>query len=70
MPPKVKIFAWKVGRDALSTGKVNKKGQEMETVDICLICQSEQEDTFHALSRCLHAQATGSDVGKLLGFSF
>lgn len=55
VPPKVCIFAWKACRDALAT-QVNMQRRKMVIHGTCTICGKEEEDTFHALVTCPHAQ--------------
>jgi hypothetical protein len=55
IPPKVRIFAWKLARNALAT-QLNMHKRGMETLDTCLICGTEPESTFHAMIKCPHAR--------------
>jgi hypothetical protein len=55
-PPKVRSFAWRVATDSLPTW-VNKKRRTLEVSDLCPLCATEPEDTFHALCRCPRAVA-------------
>jgi hypothetical protein len=56
VPPKVRIFAWRVASDCLAT-RVNKKGRRLEALDTCTLCGTESETAFHALCRCTYARA-------------
>ncbi|KAK1660759.1 hypothetical protein QYE76_048918 [Lolium multiflorum] len=55
-PPKVRMFAWKLAKNALAT-QMNKKRRHMETMGTCPVCNQEDEDSFHAMIRCPHAKA-------------
>jgi hypothetical protein len=55
VPPKVKVLAWKICRNALAT-QVNMQRRGMCTFGTCLICGREDEDTFHVFLRCPHAR--------------
>jgi hypothetical protein len=50
-PPKVKTFTWKLARNGLPTQQ-NFRKRKMDTLGICTICGTEEEDTFHALITC------------------
>jgi hypothetical protein len=56
VPPKVRIFAWKLARNALAT-QVSMARRGMETLPTCTICGTEDETTFHAMLLCPHARA-------------
>uniref|UniRef100_A0A453PIE7 RNase H type-1 domain-containing protein n=1 Tax=Aegilops tauschii subsp. strangulata TaxID=200361 RepID=A0A453PIE7_AEGTS len=51
VPPTVRNFAWRVATDSLPTWK-NKYVRGIETSELCPICATETEDSFHALCRC------------------
>ena len=36
-PPKIKVFAWRLAKEALPTN-VNKKNRHMHMIDMCDIC--------------------------------
>jgi ribonuclease HI len=50
-PPKVKTFTWKLARNGLPTQQ-NFRKRKMDTLGICTVCGTEEEDTFHALITC------------------
>jgi len=56
IPPKVKIFAWKLGRDILPT-KQNKFRRNLEPSPECDLCGQGEETCFHAAMVCPHARA-------------
>uniref|UniRef100_A0A8R7QAQ0 Reverse transcriptase zinc-binding domain-containing protein n=1 Tax=Triticum urartu TaxID=4572 RepID=A0A8R7QAQ0_TRIUA len=47
VPPKVRIFGWKLASDSLAT-QVNMCIRGMEEDPTCTLCGREQEDSFHA----------------------
>jgi hypothetical protein len=55
VPPKVKVLAWKICRNALATQQ-NMQRRKMSTSALCQLCGREEEDTFHIFLRCLHAR--------------
>jgi hypothetical protein len=63
IPPKVRIFAWRVASNSLAT-LVNKKKRNLEKTDICSICDREKEDAAHALCRCIHASQLWASLYK------
>jgi hypothetical protein len=54
VPPKVKLLAWKICCNALST-QLNLARRGMATLDQCQIYGMGVEDTFHFFMRCPHA---------------
>ena len=56
IPPKVKIFSWKLSHDVLPTSK-NKHRRRLEDDNICNICGNGIEDSFHAVILCPQARA-------------
>jgi hypothetical protein len=56
VPAKMKILAWKISRNAIST-QVNKAKRGIATTKLCPICGLEDEDSFHVFARCPHAQS-------------
>jgi ribonuclease HI len=56
IPPKVKIFTWKLSQDTLPTRK-NKHKRRLEDDSICNICGNGIEDSFHAVVQCPQAHA-------------
>ena len=55
VPPKVRIFSWKLASNALATQE-NMCRRDMEEDPTCTVCGREPEDAFHALFRCPHAR--------------
>jgi hypothetical protein len=64
VPPKVRIFAWKLARNALAT-QVSMARRGMETLPTCTICGTEDETTFHAMFLCPHARALWEAMGQV-----
>ena len=56
VPPKVRIFGWRVATDALPTKK-NKWRRTLEANDRCYVCGSCTEDAHHAVIACTKARA-------------
>jgi ribonuclease HI len=54
VPPKVRIFGWRLATDSLPTRK-NKFRRTLEPDDTCTICGSAVEDAHHATVRCSKA---------------
>lgn len=54
MPPKVRIFAWRLAKNALPTN-ANKKARYLLEISICTICGLEGEPAFHAVVTCPHS---------------
>nr|POF09672.1 putative ribonuclease h protein [Quercus suber] len=59
VPPKVKIFAWRVCLDGLPT-MLNLRRRGLNTAGFCQICDKELESISHALFHCNHAKQTWS----------
>ena len=57
VPPKVKIFAWRVCLDGLPT-MLNLWHRGLNTFGFCQICDKDLESINHALLHCNHAQKT------------
>jgi hypothetical protein len=55
VPPEVKLLAWKICRNAIAT-QVNLARRKISLSNLCPICGSESEDTFHVFIRCPHAR--------------
>jgi hypothetical protein len=55
VPPKVKMLAWKIGRNALAT-ELSMHRRGMRGTSLCQVCGQEDEDTFHVFLRCPHAR--------------
>ncbi|KAM0843073.1 hypothetical protein ACQ4PT_057951 [Festuca glaucescens] len=54
VPPKVRVFAWKLATNSLPT-KANKFRRKLEVCEKCDICGMESEDAYHAVNRCTKA---------------
>jgi hypothetical protein len=54
VPPKVRVFAWKLATNSLPT-KANKFRRKLEVCAKCDICGMESEDAYHAVARCTKA---------------
>ena len=68
VPPKVRVLAWRICRNALATKANLLRRKEIQpttkvarrmiaTSTRCDVCGSEEEDTFHAFMRCPHARS-------------
>jgi len=55
VPPKVRIFCWKLARDVLPTKK-NKYIRKMELNGCCPLCGDAIEDSYHAAVECVQAR--------------
>jgi hypothetical protein len=55
VPPKVRIFAWKLARDILPTQK-NKFIRKLEMDSQCPLCNCAVEDSYHATVECPQAR--------------
>ncbi|KAM0859522.1 hypothetical protein ACQ4PT_047153 [Festuca glaucescens] len=53
VPPKVRIFPWKLANNDLAT-QVNMNRRGMKTPATCLICGTEDENTYHAMVKFPH----------------
>ena len=62
LPPKVKVFAWKLAHNGLAT-QSNKVAHRMAKQSTCLICGRE-EDGHHAVLMCPHARTLHSAMRK------
>jgi hypothetical protein len=54
IPPKVKVFAWKLAHNGLAT-QANKTARKMERKSTCQLCGGD-EDAHHAVLMCPHAR--------------
>jgi hypothetical protein len=66
VPPKVRVFAWRVATDSLPTRK-NKWRRTLEINDCCSICGTVAEDSFHAVVDCTKAKAIRRAMRKFWG---
>jgi hypothetical protein len=56
VPAKVRIFAWKLARNAIATqAYMARRG--METLATYTICGREDETSYHAMLKCPRARA-------------
>jgi hypothetical protein len=51
IPPKVRVFAWRLVKDGLAT-QVNRKKRTLAKHATCQVCGREDETTYHAVVRC------------------
>ena len=52
IPPKAKIFTWRLIKDRLPT-KLNLRGRQVEITDpMCLLCNNSEEDAAHLFFNC------------------
>lgn len=56
VPPKVRIFAWRLARNYLATQK-NRCKRKLQAVATCTICGQGEEDEFHAVISCTRPRA-------------
>jgi ribonuclease HI len=63
VPPKIRIFGWRVATDTLDTKK-NKWRRTLEVDSRCSICGNGDEDAFHATITCTKAKALRHELRK------
>jgi ribonuclease HI len=63
VPPKVRVFGWRVATDSLATKK-NKWRRTLEFNCTCDICGCDSEDAFHATVTCSKARALRQEMRK------
>jgi hypothetical protein len=56
VPPKVRVFGWRVATNSLAT-KENKCRRTLEVNNICSVCGNGTEDAHHATVSCTKAKA-------------
>ena len=54
--PKVCTFVWRLVTDPLPTGVINHS-RNKEVTNVCPICGTEPECSFHALCKCPHGKS-------------
>jgi hypothetical protein len=54
VPPKVRVFGWRLATDTLAT-KNNKFKRNLEVCSRCSICGVAEEDAYHAAVKCTKA---------------
>jgi hypothetical protein len=64
VPNKVRIFGWRVASDNLPT-QDNKCKRTLEHSNICTICGTEAENSFHATVGCTKAKAIRNEMRKV-----
>ena len=64
VPPKVRIFGWRIATDSLPTN-INKRRRTLEINDTCSICGNGEEDAFHATVICTKATALRQAMRKV-----
>jgi hypothetical protein len=68
VPPKVRIFAWRLAREALGIEQKRCK-RTISVLPICSICGKEREDGFHAVVSCTKARALHDEIREVCGLS-
>jgi hypothetical protein len=63
VPPKIRIFGWRVATDSLAT-KRNKRRRSLELNDQCIICGNGEDDAHHAVVACTKAVALRQAMRK------
>jgi hypothetical protein len=63
VPNKVKIFGWRLASNNLATQE-NKWRRTLETQNICKICGTDKENSFHATVSCTKAKAIRHKMRK------
>jgi hypothetical protein len=63
VPPKVRVFAWRLSQDSLAT-QTNRKTKTLEKDAICQLCGMEEESSYHAVVRCMKAVALQHEICK------
>jgi hypothetical protein len=61
VPPKVRVFGWKVATDCLAT-QVNRRNRALVDSAVCTICGMEEETSHHALVSCPRAVALRQEM--------
>jgi hypothetical protein len=64
VPPKVKIFAWKLAQDGLATNR-NRKRHHLTGEATCQACGREEETVFHAMVQCTKARALRQELRQV-----
>jgi ribonuclease HI len=63
VPPKVRIFAWRLLHDGLATQCIRMK-RTLTDDATCQVCGREEETAFHAVIRCTKATALRHEMRK------
>jgi hypothetical protein len=61
VPPKVRIFSWKLSQEGLAT-QCNRKRRTLSADATCQICGTEEESGYHAVIRCTKAVALRHEI--------
>ena len=64
IPPKVRVFSWRVATDSLAT-KRNKWRRTLELDSTCNVCGSEEENAYHATISCPKSAALRHALRKV-----
>jgi hypothetical protein len=64
VPPKVKIFAWRLSQDGLATDSIRKRRTLVHDAT-CQLCAREEETSFHETVRCSKAVALRMEMRSL-----
>ena len=56
VPPKVKVFGWKLATDSLGV-EAHRHKRIMDVVPTCFICGNESETTHHAMVKYTKVKA-------------
>jgi hypothetical protein len=63
VPPKVRIFAWRLSQNGLAT-QSNRKQRTLTKIATCEICGMGDEDGHHAVILCTKAMALRYEMRK------
>jgi hypothetical protein len=63
VPPKVKVFGWKLATDTLGV-QAHRCKRNMDQIPTCQICGMEPETSHHAMVNCTKAKALRQCIGK------
>jgi hypothetical protein len=61
VPPKIRIFAWRLSRESLAT-QVNREQQTLVERATCTICGTGDEDGHHVVVLCMKAMALRQEM--------
>jgi hypothetical protein len=61
VPPKIRIFAWRLSRESLAT-QVNREQQTLVERATCTICGIGDEDGHHVVVLCMKAMALRQEM--------
>jgi 5-methylcytosine-specific restriction endonuclease McrA len=56
VPPKVRIFSWRLSQDGLAT-QCNRKRRTLADDAVCQLCGREDETGYHAVVSCTKSRA-------------